>query len=143
PLPTCPLAEPALASIAAIFAPTENSAAKAVDRAPCCRWSRARTGWPNRPRGDSDASSYQSSGRREPRRTLLEEPEDDPGEVTLEGPDRLLPGVALGDLAGDERAGRGEPPGLGEGKYVKRPVELAVAAPFEAHPVHLARARRD
>src|SRR2546422_10388988 len=90
-----------------------------------------------------DASSYQSSGRREPRRTLLEEPEDDPGEVTLEGPDRLLPGVALGDLAGDERAGRGEPPGLGEGNYVKRPVELAVARPGGAHPVHPGPAPRD
>src|SRR5439155_3910660 len=72
-----------------------------------------------------------------------EQAEDDPGKVTLEGADGLPPGVAGGPLAGDEGACPLVMPRLGEGDDVEGPVELAVAAPVETHPLRLAGARRD
>src|SRR6185369_7300270 len=64
-------------------------------------------------------------------------------ELTLECPQRLAPGLPLGPLAGDVLLRRWVMPGLGEGDGVECPVELAIAAAVEPHPLGLARAGRD
>ena len=76
------------------------------------------------------------------RDALDQPPEDDPGQVALEGSQRFKPRPALGPLAGDECLGRWMVPGLGEGDHVEQPVELAVAAAVEARGPELAGAGR-
>ena len=84
-----------------------------------------------------------SSGHLETRRPLAEQPEDGSDELTLERSDRPPAGLLLGPLAGEIGLGRGVMGGLDGGDRVERPVELPIAAPVEAHPADLPRARRD
>lgn len=69
-------------------------------------------------------------------------PEYDPGEVTIEDPEGLAPGLALGAPAGDEDLRRRMVPERRDRDRVDRSVELAVAASVEARPTRLARATR-
>src|SRR5664280_412578 len=89
-------------------------------------------------------SSYLSSSGTKSICALHEEPEYRPDQLALEGPDRLLPGLVVGlHAARDIRLGGWVEARLGERDDVERPVELAVAAPVEAYPLHLSRAGRD
>src|SRR5450759_1245171 len=91
----------------------------------------------------TSASSYLSSDLQTDLRALDEEPEDRPDQLSLESSDCLAPGLPIGlDPAGDVSLGRRMEAGLGHGNHVHSPVELAVAAPVEPHPLDLPGAGR-
>ena len=136
---TVPYPRWACAALAEGVSAGASAGAPVGDASPCRRRSRgssrARTRCPG---------SYLSSGLQPILRALDQEPEDRPDQLTLEGPDRLPPGLPVGlHPAGDIGLGRRMEAGLGHRDDVERPVELAVAAAVEAHPLDLPGAGRD
>ena len=73
----------------------------------------------------------------------LEQAKDGPNEAALEAAEGLSAGLALGPLPSEIRLSRRMMRRLGEGDQVEDPVQLAVAAAIETHPLGLTRAGRD
>src|SRR5664279_2041560 len=90
------------------------------------------------------SGSYLSSGLHLCGCALDQEPEDRPNQHALEGTYRLPPRLPV-DLhpTCDVRLRRGIEAGLDDGDEVESSVQLAVAAPVEAHTLDLSRAGRD